>query len=134
LMLLPAMVREIAPDPSIGFFLHIPFPSYELFRTLPWREEILSGMLGADLIGFHSFSYARHFNSALLRILGLENEFGRVAVDERPVKVDTFPLGVNVNRFGSAHELPEVQQRIEDLMEQKGDRKIVLSVDRLDFT
>lgn len=134
LMLLPQMVRESFPEPSIGFFLHIPFPSYELFRTLPWRERILEGLLGADLIGFHSFSYARHFNSALLRILGLENEFGRVVVGERPVKVDTFPLGVDVERFGSAHELPEVNEGLEDLEVQRGNRQIVLTVDRLDFT
>lgn len=134
LMLLPAMVRELAPRSTIGFFLHIPFPSYELFRTLPWREEILEGLLGADLIGFHSFSYARHFNSALLRILGVENEFGRVTVNERPLKVDTFPLGVDVDRFGGAHGLEEVQRSLADLQQQRGDRKIVLSVDRLDFT
>lgn len=134
LMLLPAMIREHVPKSAIGFFLHIPFPSYELFRTLPWREEILQGLLGADLIGFHSFSYARHFNSALLRILGLENEFGRVVVDERPLRVDTFPLGVDVDRFGSAHELPEVQEGLAELERQRGERQIVLSVDRLDFT
>lgn len=134
LLLLPAMVRDILESATIGFFLHIPFPSYELFRTLPWREQILHGMLGADLIGFHSFSYARHFNSALLRILGLENDLGRVMVGERSVKVDTFPLGIDVDRFGNAHELEAVQEELEDLEAQRGDRKIVLSVDRLDFT
>ncbi len=134
LMLLPNMIRREIPKAAIGFFLHIPFPSYELFRTLPWREDILRGLLGADLIGFHSFSYARHFNSALLRILGLENEFGRVVVEERPLRVDTFPLGVDVERFGTAHRLPEVQRELNELEKQKGDRKIVLAVDRLDFT
>ncbi|MFP3853044.1 MAG: bifunctional alpha,alpha-trehalose-phosphate synthase (UDP-forming)/trehalose-phosphatase [Anaerolineales bacterium] len=134
LMLLPAMIREIMPQASIGFFLHIPFPSYELFRTLPWREDILNGLLGSDLIGFHSFGYARHFNSALLRILGRESEFGRVVVGDRPVKIETFPLGVDVERFGSAHELSEVKEGLAELKEQAGDRKIVLSVDRLDFT
>jgi trehalose 6-phosphate synthase/phosphatase len=134
LMLLPEMVRESTPSATIGFFLHIPFPSYELFRTLPWREEILRGMLGSDLIGFHSYSYARHFNSSLLRILGLENEFGRVSIGERPVKVDTFPLGIDVERFSNAHKLPEVQESLAELEKQRGNRKIVLSVDRLDFT
>lgn len=134
LMLLPALIRQIVPEAAIGFFLHIPFPSYELFRTLPWREQLLNGLLGADLIGFHSFSYARHFNSALLRILGVENEFGRVLVGDRPAKVDTFPLGVDVERFASALKLEPVKERLEELEEQRGDRKIVLSVDRLDFT
>jgi trehalose 6-phosphate synthase/phosphatase len=134
LLLLPAMVRDVMESAAIGFFLHIPFPSYELFRTLPWREQILHGMLGADLIGFHSFGYARHFNSSLLRILGLENELGRVMVGERTVKVDTFPLGIDVDRFGGAHSLEAVEVELEELEEQRGDRKIILSVDRLDFT
>lgn len=61
LLLVPNMVREQAPDAIIGFFNHIPFPSYEVFRTLPWRDEVLQGMLGADLIGFHTYDYERHF-------------------------------------------------------------------------
>ena len=104
LMLLPAMLREVLPDAPIGFFLHIPFPSYEIFRALPWREEILEGLLGADLVGFHTFGYARHFISSLMRLLGLEQEFGQVTVGDRAVKIDTFPLGVNVDRFSSAIE------------------------------
>ena len=134
LLLVPAMVRRALPEANIGFFLHIPFPSYEVFRMLPWREELLKGMIGADLIGFHSFSYARHFLSSLLRILGLEQEFGRVIYEERPVNVETFPLGIDVDRFVSAHQLPGVQAELSDLRRQTGGRKVVLSVDRLDFT
>ena len=87
-----------------------------------WREEILRGLLGSDLIGFHSHGYARHFLSSLLRLLGLEQEFGRVIVGDRAVKVDTFPIGVDVNRFESALENGKVllmvdvpQQRVEDI-------------------
>lgn len=134
LLLLPEMVRESFPEAAIGFFLHIPFPSSEIFRILPWREQILRGMLGSDLIGFHSFSYARHFLSSLLRLLGLEQDFGSVVVGERPVKVDTFPLGVDVERFSTAHEIDEVQRSLVELKKQAGDRKVILSVDRLDFT
>ena len=134
LMLLPAMIREALPQAVVGFFLHIPFPSYELFRMIPWREELLYGLLGADLIGFHSFGYARHFLSSLLRVLGLEQEFGQVIHEGRPVKVDTFPLGVDVERFSQATQVPEVITELEDLRRNTAGRKVVLSVDRLDFT
>lgn len=134
LMLLPAMIREELPDAIIGYFLHIPFPSYEIFRTLPWREEILRGLIGSDLVGFHSYGYARHFLSSLLRILGLDQDFGRVNLGDRTIRVDTFPLGVDVERFASARELPEVQDELENLREQVAGKKVILSVDRLDFT
>ena len=134
LMLLPAMVREVLPDAPIGFFLHIPFPSYEIFRALPWRKEILEGLLGADLVGFHTFGYARHFISSIMRILGLEHEFGQVTVGDRAVKIDTFPLGVNVDRFSSAIEDEAVQTELRDLRQKTAGQKVVLSVDRLDFT
>jgi trehalose 6-phosphate synthase/phosphatase len=134
LMLLPAMIRKELPDAILGFFLHIPFPSYEIFRTLPWRDEILRGLIGSDLIGFHSYGYARHFLSSLLRILGLEQDFGRLNLGDRTTKVDTFPLGVDVERFAGASELPEVQKELEDLQKQVAGKKVILSVDRLDFT
>ncbi len=101
---------------------------------LPWRNEILRGLIGADLIGFHSFSYARHFLSSLLRLLGLEQEFGRVVYGERPVRIETFPLGIDVERFARAHEKPEIQAELADLRRQADERRIILSVDRLDFT
>ncbi len=134
LMLLPDLLRKALPDATIGYFLHIPFPSYEIFRMLPWREEILRGVTGADLIGFHTFGYARHFLSSLLRIVGLEQEFGWVTRGDRRIKVDTFPLGVDVQRFEDAGTTEVVQTEIEDLRQQVGDQKVILSVDRLDFT
>ena len=134
LMMLPALVREALPEAKIGFFLHIPFPSSELFRMLPWREEILRGLLGSDLIGFHSHGYARHFLSSLLRLLGMEQEFGRVIVGDRAVRVDTFPIGVDMDGFESAMETEEVQEELKELQAETEDRKIVLTVDRLDFT
>jgi trehalose 6-phosphate synthase/phosphatase len=134
LMALPQMVREELPDASIGFFLHIPFPSSEIFRNLPWRDEILRGLLGADLIGFHTFNYARHYLSSLLRLLGMDHEFGQVLVGGRPVKVDTFPLGVDLERFSKALKTKVVKQRLGELEKETQGRKIILSVDRLDFT
>ncbi|MGD8536077.1 MAG: trehalose-6-phosphate synthase, partial [Candidatus Aminicenantes bacterium] len=93
LMLLPSLIREALPQSSIGFFLHIPFPSSEVFRVLPWRKEILEGLLGADLIGFHTYEYARHFLSSVLRLLEYEHEFGTIHVGNRIVKVENFPMG-----------------------------------------
>jgi trehalose-phosphatase len=95
LMLVPRMVREVNPNLSIGFFMHIPFPSYEIFRILPWRRELVEGMLGADLVGFHSFDYERHFMSSVRRLLGYDNILNTVRLEERVVKIDNFPMGIN---------------------------------------
>ena len=92
LMLVPQMVREKRPDTTIGFFLHIPFPSFEIFRTLPWREEILEGLLGSVLIGFHTYDYERHFLSSVRRLIGLDVNFNVIYLDNRVIKVDSFPM------------------------------------------
>jgi len=134
LMLLPALIRETQPEVPIGFFLHIPFPSSEIYRMLPWRAEILEGLIGADLVGFHSFGYTRHFLSSLLRLLGLDQSFGQVMVRGRPVQAETFPLGVDVERFAAVADDPEAQAELERLRREADGRRIVLSVDRLDFT
>ncbi len=134
LLLLPELLREALPKARIGFFLHIPFPSSEIFRMLPWREQLLRGLLGADVIGFHSHAYARHFQSSLLRLLGLEHEFGRVWVGDRLVRIDSFPLGVDVARLGAAREDPEVEAERLSLLAENPGKRIVLTVDRLDFT
>ena len=102
LMLVPMMVREQRPDLSIGFFLHIPFPSYEIFRTLPWREQILKGLLGSDLIGFHTYDYERHFLSSVRRLLGLEVSFNEIHLEDRVAKVDSFPMGIDYKKFHEA--------------------------------
>jgi trehalose 6-phosphate synthase/phosphatase len=134
LMLLPDLIRRAIPEAKIGFFMHIPFPSYEIFRMLPWREELIKGMLGSDLIGFHNYAYGRHFLSCLLRIFGIENDFGRLNVGLRTVKVDTFPLGIDIKRFTGAMEHPSVQDEYDRLQEETKDRRVVISVDRMDFT
>jgi trehalose 6-phosphate synthase/phosphatase len=134
LMLLPALIREELPQTKIGFFLHIPFPSFEVFRSIPWREQLLEGLLGADLIGFHSYGYTRHFLSSTLRLLGLEHDFGRIEVGKRTVKADTFPLGVDMKRFKDAIGHQNVQSEVDEIETMIQGRKIVLSVDRLDFT
>lgn len=134
LMLLPRLIRAVFPVISIGFFLHIPFPSYELFRMLPYRRDILRGMLGADQIGFHTFGYMRHFLSAVYRIEGHEHHFGRMTVDNRLVNVDVFPMGIDYDKYAR----PEIEVFSEDdtlkikTLAQK--QKLIISIDRLDYT
>ncbi|MBO0589865.1 bifunctional alpha,alpha-trehalose-phosphate synthase (UDP-forming)/trehalose-phosphatase [Cellulophaga sp. E16_2] len=143
LMLVPQMVREKLPNISIGFFLHIPFPSFEIFRTLPWRKEVLEGLLGSDLIGFHTYDYERHFLSSVRRILGLDVSFNDVYLEDRIIKVDSFPMGIDYKKFSEAakvhNQLPpekqsELQQRLNNHKQSTPDAKFLLSIDRLDYT
>jgi len=134
LMLLPGMLREEKPNASIGYFHHIPFPSYELFRVLPEREEVLEGLLGADLIGFHTHDYMRHFISAIYRVLDLNCTLDEVTLQERIVHVDAFPMGINYELYHNAPTLPEVKKKAGMLRNELGDRTVILSVDRLDYS
>jgi trehalose 6-phosphate synthase/phosphatase len=141
LLLVPAMIKEKRPNVKIGFFLHIPFPSYEVFRMLPWREEILRGMMGSDLIGFHTYDYERHFLSSVQRLLVCDLEFNHVLYEARNVKVDSFPMGIDYNKFHDAalahrekEGKTELQLNIDKHKEIKGDTEFILSIDRLDYT
>lgn len=134
LMLLPQMLRDRMPDAEIGFFLHIPFPSFELFRLLPWRMEILEGLLGADVVGFHTYDFVRHFISSASRLGGHEHTFGRLTVDNRVIKVDAFPMGIDYKRYSGAVQQPAVQSEIRKIRKKLGDRRIIISIDRLDYT
>jgi len=134
LMLLPGILREKLPDATIGFFLHIPFPSSEIFRTLPWRKEILSGILGSDLIGFHTYDYAQNFLNAVNRLLGIEHMLNRLTVDDRIIKVDSFPMGIDYDKYSTAIDNTKIKKKIKRYSKKIGNRKIVLSVDRLDYS
>ncbi len=134
LMLLPGLIRENFPDAETGFFLHIPFPSFEMFRLLPSRKAILQGLLGADLIGFHTYDYARHFLSSVRRLLGYDHSMGVIHAGNRVVKVDVFPMGIDENRFSSAGALATVQAVQKTIARQHRGRKLILSVDRLDYS
>ncbi len=134
LMLLPQMLRERLPDAEIGYFHHIPFPSFEVFRHLPWRKEILSGLLGADLIGFHTYGYVRHFLSSVRRLLGYEHTFGEVRTGTHVVRTDLFPMGIDYHRFADAAGSAPVQKEIVRARNRHGKRKMILSFDRLDYT
>ena len=134
LMLLPELIRERLPKAAIGFFLHIPFPSFEIFRLLPWREQILGGLLGADLAGFHTHDYAQHFLEGVHRLFGYEAVMGQVTTADRMVKVDVFPMGIDYEQFSSTARSRKVQTQISKFRQKLGDCKIILSVDRLDYT
>jgi trehalose 6-phosphate synthase/phosphatase len=136
LMLLPKLVREKFPEIPIGFFLHIPFPSWEIFRMLPraWREEIIEGLLGASLIGFHTHDYVRYFLTSVLRTAGYEHHLGSLTLRDRVVKVDTFPMGVEFDHFAQAASSNETELRVEELRQKCVGQKVVFSVDRLDYT
>jgi trehalose 6-phosphate synthase/phosphatase len=134
LMLLPGMLRKYNPELSIGYFHHIPFPSYELFRVLPERAEILKGLLGCDLIGFHTHEYMRHFISAGERVLDLTYSLDKVWVDNREVYVDTYPMGINYKKYNEAIYVPKVRELVSELQQNYKERKLILSVDRLDYS
>jgi trehalose 6-phosphate synthase/phosphatase len=134
LLLLPALLRQRLPHAQIGFFLHIPFPSSEVFRVLPHRREILQGLLGADLIGFHTFGYMRHFMTSLLHVDGVEADVDRLTVAGRHVQVAVFPMGIDSARFAALAGDPDVRARVEAIRRDAGGRTIVLGVDRLDYT
>ena len=134
LMLLPALIREQSSKASIGYFHHIPFPSYELFRVLPKREALLNGLLGADLIGFHTHDYMRHFISAIYRVLQLESSLDEIQLSDRVVHVDTFPMGINYDHYHDTVLKPEAKEKVAELRKHIGDHSIILSVDRLDYS
>ncbi|HWO43160.1 MAG TPA: bifunctional alpha,alpha-trehalose-phosphate synthase (UDP-forming)/trehalose-phosphatase [Candidatus Eisenbacteria bacterium] len=136
LMLLPRLLKARRPRLSVGFFLHIPFPSFEVFRLLPveWRREILEGLLGADLVGFHTYEYTQHFLQSTLRILGYEHHMGQILTADHIVKADSFPIGIDFDRFASAPADPAIEQEVQELKKTVSDVKIILSVDRLDYS
>ena len=134
LMLLPSLIRGSIPDANIGFFLHIPFPSYEIFRLIPWREEILEGFLGSDLIGFHTYDYERHFLSSVHRILGLELIMNKINFQGRTIQIDCFPMGIDYKKYYEKAQDTKTLEQIQKIRQEIGDRKIIFSLDRLDYT
>ena len=136
LMLLPALLRNKLPKVRIGFFLHIPFPQLEIFRLLPgrWRQDILEGLLGADLVGFHTHDYMEYFLRSVQRILGHKHRVGQLAVGRRMVRVGAFPMGVDFKKFQAVAGSREGQKKKTELRKSFPDTKIILSVDRQDYS
>ena len=134
LSLVPQLLRRLVPDARIGFFLHIPFPSSEVFRILPWRAQILEGMLGANLIGFHTYSYLTHFSRALLHVLRLEVQAGSLRYGEVDVRLGVFPMGIDAAEFSRMADEEDVLSEVASIREKGGGRKLLVGVDRLDYT
>jgi trehalose 6-phosphate synthase/phosphatase len=134
LALVPQLLRERGLDCAIGFFLHIPFPSAETYRTLPVREEILRGLLGADLIGFHSYEYVSHFRSSCLRILGLESEPETIFMPTHAARLGVLPIGIDPDELEQLANTDEARAELRTLRERFRGKKIICGVDRLDYT
>jgi trehalose 6-phosphate synthase/phosphatase len=134
LLLLPGMIRAAAPDVAIGYFQHIPFPSFELFRLIPWRVELLEGMLGADLLGFHTFDDSHHFLNAVTRLLPVVTNANVVTVNDRAVVAETFPMGIDNSKFEMLAHDPEVLRQVASLKDNFHGSHMVLSIDRLDYS
>lgn len=143
LLLCPKIIKDLRPDVTVGFFLHIPFPSFEIFRTFPEREALLEAVLGADLIGFHTYDYQRHFLSSVKRILRLEVNFNKITLGIREIVVNTFPMGIDYEKFNVAAKVQltkknsrksELKKQIERHKKASKNSKLILSIDRLDYT
>ena len=144
LQLVPKMLRMLRPDVTIGFFLHIPFPPVELFMQMPWRTEITEGLLGADLVGFHLPGGAQNFMILARRLVGantsratvgVRSRFGEVDVGFRTVKVGAFPISIDSTALDQQARTRAIRQRAREIRSELGNpRKILLGVDRLDYT
>ncbi len=134
LMLLPEMLRQRVPGVRIGFFLHIPFPSSETFRVLPQRTQILRGLLGADLIGVHTYEYAENLQRSFRRLLGIETVRGELRYSGRSVRIEAHPIGIDTDDLREAAFSQKADRYLVDLKRRIGDRQVVLGVDRLDYT
>ena len=136
LMLLPEMIRQRIPDATIGFFLHIPFPSFEIFRLLPrhWRESIIKGLLGADLVGFHTHDYTQNFIKSVKRTTGYECPQNIIYTPNKLVKADAFPIGIDYDKFHDACLKKSVIAEKKKLKGHLSEQKLIFSVDRLDYS
>ncbi|MBU1178009.1 bifunctional alpha,alpha-trehalose-phosphate synthase (UDP-forming)/trehalose-phosphatase [Patescibacteria group bacterium] len=134
LFLLPQLIKDKLPGISIGFFLHIPFPPLEIYRMLPWREDILISLLSADLVGFHTYDYVQNFLDSVHRLLGHEHHLGSIDSGDNVTKADAFPMGIDYSRFTEVARSPRVIKEADKIRRKAGKRQIILSVDRLDYT
>jgi len=136
LMLLPQMLRQRIPDATIGFFLHIPFPSFEVFRLIPrpWREAMINGLLGADMVGFHTNDYAQYFVKSVKRTTGCECRQNVIYNHGKMLKADAFPIGIDYDKFHAACVSPAAKAEKLKIKELINNQKLIFSVDRLDYS
>tara|TARA_B100001750_G_scaffold245069_1_gene263818 strand:- start:54 stop:1433 length:1380 start_codon:yes stop_codon:yes gene_type:complete len=136
LMLVPGMLRKERPRSRIGWFCHVPWPPWSLFGILPWREQLLEGLLGADVIGFHTREYVDHFLDSVDRYTGysVDRVRGTVRLERRTVRVLPAPIGISVDKLTELSGAPDVLEKMHTIREQLGGRRVLLGVDRLDYT
>lgn len=134
LFLVPERLRALRPDLKIGWFLHVPFPSHEVFRVLPWREDLLRGVMGADLVGFHTESYGHHFAVTAAQVLGADLDHDELRWDGRSVRVGAFPISIDLERWRVGARTDAAAERVSALRATAAGRKIILGVDRLDYS
>src|SRR6266403_2137278 len=134
LMLVPAILRAAAPDLRIGFFLHTPFPAYEIFRCHPRRSALIAGVLGANRIGFHAFGYLRHFCTTVHRILRIETELTHISSEEHITALGVYPIGINAPKFQQTLDSKEFRQRQDEFRLAHQGKRLVISVERMDYT
>ena len=134
LALVPQLLRDRLPEAPIGFFLHTPFPSSDVFSVLPWRREVLRGLLGADLIGFHTASYLSHFAMSVSRFLGGELHVDRITFGGHEARLGVFPMGIDAARFADLATSDAVMQQVGTILAEASGRKILVGIDRLDYT
>jgi trehalose 6-phosphate synthase/phosphatase len=134
LMLLPKLLKQARPRSRVGFFLHTPFPSYEIIRCHPNASALVEGVLHADLAGFHTFGYLRHFRSSALRLLGVEAEITSLWHGGRECLLGVYPIGIDARRFDEQTRTPEHQKQVERFRGAFGTKRLVVSVERLDYT
>ena len=134
LALVPELLRQRGVTCPIGYFLHIPFPSSEIYRTLPVREEVLRGLLGADFVAFHAYEYVSHFRKSCLRVLGLDSGPSQIRTGSRRVYLGVLPIGIDPAEIAVMAGERDAQNELESLRAAYGDKKIILGVDRLDYT
>ena len=134
LCLVPQMLREKGLGCPIGFFLHIPFPSADVYRTLPVAEELIRGLLGADIIGFHAYEYVSHFRMAALRVLGMESDSTHLQLQSRRVHLEVLPIGIDPKEIRDLLRTPEARKEQTELERTFAGKRIIVGVDRLDYT
>ncbi len=135
LQLVPQLLRTLRPDLRIGYFLHIPFPPLELLAQLPWRRELMEGLLGADLIGLQTKDDARNMRRAAVRLGGAHGRGEDLAVGERRVRVAAYPISIDVASFETLADTPVVLAKSFAFRRRLGlDRQVILGIDRLDYT
>jgi trehalose 6-phosphate synthase/phosphatase len=134
LMLLPAILRAEAPSLRIGFFLHTPFPAPQVFRFHPRCHELVAGMLGANRIGFHAFNYLRHFSGAVRRSLRIETELTQISSDGHTTALGVYPIGINAPKFEETMDSEAYRQRREEFRQAHNGKRLVISVERMDYT